>query len=125
MNHQTSNNSQGNIAVGNLHGNQGVAIGRTIHQANNFYQGVPPSDTKPNELADSLALLGQLPLDETPAVQPLPAGSRLDHRPNPHFVGREAELRTLAARFKAMIAGHQLLNFQQLRNFFRRGKLPF
>lgn len=57
------------------------------------------------DLQEALARLAALPTDERapiPTVAPLPSQSRLPFRPNPHFVGREAEARTLA---RAMQAG--------------------
>ena len=41
-------------------------------------------------------LLLTMPLDEVPAVEPVPAGSRMPLLPNPLFVGRQADLIVLA-----------------------------
>jgi hypothetical protein len=46
------------------------------------------------------ALLDGLPLDTIPGVAPLPYGSRMPLARNPLFVGREADLRQLAATLK-------------------------
>jgi tetratricopeptide (TPR) repeat protein len=49
---------------------------------------------KPNE---AQALLAQMPLDHVPPVSPtMPPGSRMPLLPNPHFTGREEELKELA-----------------------------
>jgi hypothetical protein len=49
------------------------------------------------ELDEAQALLAQMPLDHMPPVSPtLPPGSRLPLLPNPHFTGREEELKELA-----------------------------
>ena len=47
------------------------------------------------------ALLDRLPLDHVPDVAALPPGSRMPLRPNPLFVGREADLKALAPELKA------------------------
>jgi tetratricopeptide (TPR) repeat protein len=55
--------------------------------------------TNPLNLAQ--ALLDQLPLDRLPVVAPLPNGSRMPLSRNPLFVGREADLKQLAAMLKS------------------------
>jgi tetratricopeptide (TPR) repeat protein len=47
------------------------------------------------------AILQDLPLDEVPQPGPLPLGSRMPLAPNPLFVGREEDLKTLARQLKA------------------------
>ncbi|MBK9709777.1 MAG: tetratricopeptide repeat protein [Kouleothrix sp.] len=49
---------------------------------------------------DTLDLLAALPLDTIPNVAPLPPGSRMPLSRNPLFVGREADLKALAAALK-------------------------
>ena len=45
--------------------------------------------------------LAALPLEEVPKPGPLPVGSRMPLAPNPLFVGREDDLKTLARQLKA------------------------
>ena len=54
----------------------------------------------PEVLAAAEARLAALPLDTVPDPAPLPPGSRMPLRPNPLFVGREADLRALAGALK-------------------------
>src|SRR5687767_1087664 len=71
----------------------------TVHYAPSYhYHGPlqpPPLDAA--MLAAAEARLAALPVDTLPAVAPLPGGSRMPFSPNPLFVGRETDLRTLAA----------------------------
>ncbi len=60
----------------------------------------PPTDPA-QQLAGALALLATLPLDELPAIAPLPPGSRPVFSPNPLFVGRAGDLRALAKILQA------------------------
>ena len=53
----------------------------------------PPGE----RLVAALALLASMPLDDVPTPAPLPRGSRMPLSPNALFVGRDAQLRTLAA----------------------------
>ncbi len=53
----------------------------------------PPGD----RLVAAQALLASMPLDDVPTPAPLPRGSRMPLSPNALFVGRDAQLRTLAA----------------------------
>jgi hypothetical protein len=50
--------------------------------------------------AEAQALLDRLPLDVIPDPAPLPSGSRMPFSRNPLFVGREADLKALAATLK-------------------------
>ena len=50
-----------------------------------------------DRLVAAQALLASMPLDEVPTPAPLPRGSRMPLSPNALFVGRDAQLRTLAA----------------------------
>ena len=51
-------------------------------------------------LAAAEARLAALPLDAIPEIAPLPTGSQMPLRANPLFVGREPDLRALAAGLK-------------------------
>ncbi len=53
-------------------------------------------EERPSATADHTYTLADLPLQEIPDPGPLPIASRLPLRPNPLFVGRQAELRALA-----------------------------
>jgi hypothetical protein len=65
---------------------------------------LPPRERRTDflegEPADAEGRLAELPLDEIPPIAPLPPGSRMPLSPNPLFVGREADLNTLAAALK-------------------------
>jgi tetratricopeptide (TPR) repeat protein len=52
-------------------------------------------------LAPSARSEASIPLDTVPPVAPLPPGSRMRLPPNPQFVGREEELKTLARLLQA------------------------
>ena len=54
----------------------------------------------PETLAAAERQLAALPLETIPDPAPLPPGSRMPLRHNPLFVGREADLRTLATALK-------------------------
>jgi len=58
----------------------------------------PPS--KADTLAAARQRLAELPLDTVPTPTPLPPRSRMRLRPNPLFVGREHDLRTIAKAIK-------------------------
>jgi len=60
-----------------------------------------PQPRPPIDPEQAQALLDQLPLDHVPDVAALPPGSRMPLRPNPLFVGREADLLALAPDLKA------------------------
>ncbi|HEU4322171.1 MAG TPA: tetratricopeptide repeat protein [Roseiflexaceae bacterium] len=79
--------------------------GGTFHKDVIGYQeiNVPPPPP-PMPLAEALPLLASLPTgddDPIPAPQTLPDPHRIILSPNPLFVGRAHDLRTLAARLKA------------------------
>ncbi|QIN84281.1 tetratricopeptide repeat protein [Rubrobacter tropicus] len=66
------------------------------------YEHVRPQEPDPALLEDCRALLEDLPLDHVPAAAPPPPGSKeppID--PNPLFIGREEDLKALAAEVKA------------------------
>src|SRR5262245_7068911 len=69
----------------------------------NIYQQARPQPVKPKELAAARRQLAALPLDTPAGVAPLPPGSRLPFRPNPLFVGREADLQRLAQLLKGSV----------------------
>jgi tetratricopeptide (TPR) repeat protein len=83
------------------------ARGRGIAQADRggtaiviTYEMVAPQPVDSSALAAAEDLLASLPLDGVPAPAALPAGSRMPYARNPLFVGREQELRSLAAVLK-------------------------
>ena len=57
-------------------------------------------NTLSTEPAPAKQGLAALPIDQIPAIASLPAGSRMPLRPNPLFVGRKDELRSLARVLK-------------------------
>jgi tetratricopeptide (TPR) repeat protein len=74
----------------------------TIHGGIHFntYQHVRPEPVDDAALAAARERLARLPLEEVPAPAALPPGSRLPFARNPHFVGREPDLRCLAQTLK-------------------------
>src|SRR5690242_15441630 len=75
------------------------AVG-TLIVADTVHMGATAPD-EAQRLNEALALLARLPLDQVPAIAPLPPGSHMPLSPNPLFVGRETELLALAAALKA------------------------
>ncbi|MFJ3728485.1 tetratricopeptide repeat protein [Streptomyces sp. NPDC090045] len=63
------------------------------------YQYVPPQPVAEETLVAAAWKLAELPLGKVPPRGALPAGSRVALGPNPLFVGRMDDLRTLAAGF--------------------------
>jgi hypothetical protein len=61
------------------------------------YAQATPRPVAPETLAAAEWQLAALPLDTIPDPALLPPGSRMPLRRNPLFVGREADLRMLAA----------------------------
>ncbi len=66
----------------------------------NSYQPTSPVPIDTKTLAAAHKRLAEMPIDHIPNIATLPPGSRLPYAPNPHFVGREAELRELAQLLK-------------------------
>lgn len=64
------------------------------------YQMVAPAAIDAETLTRARERLAALPLDRVPEPATLPPGSKLPYALNPHFVGREAELKELARRLK-------------------------
>jgi tetratricopeptide (TPR) repeat protein len=82
---------------------QGLAPGR-IRPENVRFPGAhrfPGSAPSPPDPEAAKAALSALPLEEVPLPGPLPVGSRMPLAPNPLFVGREEDLKTLARQLKA------------------------
>jgi hypothetical protein len=80
---------------GGIHFNQqGQQVGNQINVAGDYYATTVPQPVAPVTLAAARKRLARLPLEELPAA--LPAGSRLPFARNPHFVGRESDLRRLS-----------------------------
>ncbi len=52
-------------------------------------------------LSSARQLFARLPCEQVPNPAPLPAGSRMSHKPNPLFVGRRDELRAVAQQIAA------------------------
>lgn len=74
---------------------------QVTHQVNFLVsQPVPPRPVDPDTLAAAMQQLAALPLGPIPTPAPLPPGSRMPLSPNPLFVGRAADLQTLAAALK-------------------------
>jgi tetratricopeptide (TPR) repeat protein len=59
-----------------------------------------PYTTSVSQPDTFLAVLDAMPLEEIPPVAPPPPGSRMPLSPNPLFVGREEDLKTLTAALK-------------------------
>jgi tetratricopeptide (TPR) repeat protein len=67
----------------------------------NIYQGGAPSPDARAVLAHAEALLATMPLDTIPDLAPaLPSGSRMPLSRNPLFVGRQADLKAIAATLR-------------------------
>jgi tetratricopeptide (TPR) repeat protein len=64
------------------------------------YEMAPTQPVDGAALSAAEDLLASLPPDRVPAPAALPAGSRMPHARNPLFVGREDQLRSLAAVLK-------------------------
>jgi hypothetical protein len=66
------------------------------------YEHVRPSPVEPTLLEEGRLLLEELPLDRVPAISPpFPESKGSPMDPNPLFVGREEDLKYLAAEMKA------------------------
>jgi hypothetical protein len=65
-----------------------------------IYAQATPRPVDPETLAAAERQLAALPLETIPDPAPLPPGSRMPLRRNPLFVGREVDLRILAAALK-------------------------
>jgi tetratricopeptide (TPR) repeat protein len=63
-----------------------------------LFPGPPSSPPDPDK---ANAALAALPIEEVPQPAALPLGSRMPLSPNPLFVGREEDLKTLARQLKA------------------------
>jgi tetratricopeptide (TPR) repeat protein len=81
----------------------GLARGRVMPEVVRFpgahlFPG--PAPAPPDPVA-AQAALAALPIEEVPQPGPLPVDSRMPWAPNPLFVGREEDLKTLARQLKA------------------------
>jgi tetratricopeptide (TPR) repeat protein len=65
------------------------------------YSDVAPSSAEPGEIDEARRRLEELPLEEVPSRGALPSRSVMPLRPNRHFVGREEQLKRIAANLKA------------------------
>jgi hypothetical protein len=72
----------------------------TITETHHHYGGPLRQADSDIDPAMAEAHLAELPLDQVPAPSPLPSGSRMPWPVNPTFVGREADLKALAAILK-------------------------
>lgn len=106
-------------AVEVAQGGRGAAVGGDVNQGavvagdNNLvsveilggvtynYADVTPAPAEPGESAEARRRLEELPLVELPDRATLPPGSVMRLRPNPHFVGRHEDLKTIASNLKA------------------------
>lgn len=78
-----------------------INIAGTLHlDGNNLFTSNGGVAGSPTDLNTALARLAELPLIEIPPHADLPVGSHMPLPPNPLFVGRETELRSLAAQLK-------------------------
>src|SRR6266702_2349520 len=66
----------------------------------NVYSRTPRDLLDDATITSAQQKLAELPLESITAVATLPPGSRMLFSPNPHFVGREANLRALATSLK-------------------------
>ena len=73
---------------------------QTQYNIAHIYQTAPAREIDEETLEKAHARFERLPLDTIPPVTPLPRGSRMPFAPNPLFVGREDDLRALAAALK-------------------------
>lgn len=64
------------------------------------YSDVTPSQPDPAELEEAIRHLEELPLEHVPRRTALPDNSVMPLRPNQHFVGRNEQLRRVAAALK-------------------------
>lgn len=90
-NHTQNISGQAQVGVAVSGNNTG-----TINNTQHFYPPQPTIDP-----AEAARLLAELPLDRIPDPAPLPPGSRMPLSPNPLFVGREQDLKDIAAALKA------------------------
>src|SRR3954447_20823309 len=82
---------------------RGLAPGRA-RPANVFFPGphpFPGAAAAPPDPDIAQATLESLPLETVPKPEQLPVGSRMPWAPNPLFVGRQEDLKTLARHLKA------------------------
>lgn len=82
---------------------KGLVPGR-VHPESVRFPGLHPfpgsTDARPDP-QDAEATLAALPVEEVPSPGQLPPGSRMLLAPNPLFVGREEDLKSLARQLKA------------------------
>src|SRR5205809_2170128 len=85
-----------------------IAQGNYIAQADQkstaivaVYHNVSPRQIDPVVITAAQQKLAELSAEIVPDIGPVPAGSRMPFKRNPLFVGREADLRILAAMFKS------------------------
>lgn len=82
---------------------KGLVPGR-VHPESVRFPGLHPfpgsTDARPDS-QDAEATLAALPVEEVPSPGQLPPGSRMLLAPNPLFVGREEDLKSLARQLKA------------------------
>ncbi|HEV7666907.1 MAG TPA: FxSxx-COOH system tetratricopeptide repeat protein [Thermoanaerobaculia bacterium] len=82
---------------------KGLVLGR-VHPESVRFPGAhlfPGQAAAPPDPAGAESALAALPLEEVPKPGPLPIGSRMLLAPNPLFVGREEDLKSLARQLKA------------------------
>lgn len=89
--------NQGAVVVGD-HSRVSVEISESVTYN---YSDVAPSPVDEAELEETRQRLEQIPLEEMPNWGPLPHGSVMPLRPNPHFVGRDEQLKKIAANLKS------------------------
>ena len=95
---QNQTNTAGDLVQGDKVGHDKVGRDKVMgdQYQYHYHQGTRPEAADPATLAEAEGLLAELPTDRVPGVGHLPVGSRVVHRVNPLFVGREQELMALA-----------------------------
>ena len=87
--------------MGDTYDLSGDFRGATVNIKSDISYGqATPAQVAPATLAAAQEQLAALPLDHIPPPTSLPPGSRMPHSPNPLFVGRQTNLRALAAALK-------------------------
>ncbi|MEM7531006.1 MAG: CHAT domain-containing protein [Chloroflexota bacterium] len=81
------------IQIGDITNNRTVAVGENI----NIYMTQKADYAR---LENARVRLAQMPTETIPIPAQIPVGSRIIYPPNPHFVGRERALLTLAHQLK-------------------------
>ncbi len=98
MSNEKQTNGETSTSVGNIVNSRAVAVGPNATAVVTIYEWQDARELP--SLAEAQAILNQLPTEAIPPLSPLSAWSKLPFGANDHFVGREKELRELAAGLK-------------------------